>query len=166
VGLAQHVYECLFIFDSNSYARDPGGVSGRVPLMVKECNGETLVSRLWSEQKLAYPINGQRKGTYWLSYFRMDSEKVADFNRACQLNDSILRNLTLKVDPRLADALISHATGGTTADGDEASSEAADAEKPAEAAAATAEAEGAGDGNSGAGESAADQAAPEAKEAN
>jgi len=101
----------MFILDPNSYARDPGGVSGRIPKMVQDCDGEMLASRLWNEQKLAYPIKGRRKGTYWLSYFRMDSDRVVDFNRACRLNDSILRNLTLKVEPRLADALVAHARG-------------------------------------------------------
>jgi small subunit ribosomal protein S6 len=109
--LAQHVYECMFIFDSNAYARDPSKISGTVPRMIEQCGGELLVSRLWNEQKLAYPIDGHRKGTYWLAYFRMESTKVDEFNRACRLNEAILRNLTLKVDPRLVDTLVAHARG-------------------------------------------------------
>ena len=107
--MARNVYECMFILDSNSYARDKLGVEGGISKMVEDSDGEMLVSRWWNEQKLAYPIKGRRKGTYWLSYFRMDSSKVADFNRACRLNDSILRNLTLKVEPRIVDALVAHA---------------------------------------------------------
>jgi small subunit ribosomal protein S6 len=60
---------------------------------------------------LAYPIDGHRKGTYWLTYFRIESTRLSEFNRACQLNDNILRNLTLKVDPRLVDTLVAHASG-------------------------------------------------------
>jgi len=101
----------MFIFDANTYARDPNGASGKIPKIVEDCGGEMLASRLWNEQKLAYPIKGRRKGTYWLTYFRMDGGKLVDFNRACQLNDDVLRNLTLKVDPRLADALVAHARG-------------------------------------------------------
>jgi small subunit ribosomal protein S6 len=101
----------MFIFDSNSFARDPNGVSGKIPKMVEDCGGEMLASRLWNEQKLAYSIKGRRKGTYWLSYFRMDGGKLVDFNRACQLNDDVLRNLTLKIDPRLVNALVAHARG-------------------------------------------------------
>ncbi len=106
-----NVYECMLIFDSNKYARDPGGVGSRVTEMVQKSGGEVLASRLWNEQKLAYPIEGHRKGTYWLAYFRMDGTKLGEFNRACQLNDSILRQLVLKIDERLADALVSHAKG-------------------------------------------------------
>jgi small subunit ribosomal protein S6 len=109
--LATNVYECMFILDSNRYARDPGGVAGQIPQMIEKCGGEVLASRLWNEQRLAYPINGQRKGAYWLTYFRMESAQVATFNRECRLSDSILRNLTLKVDARLADTLVAHARG-------------------------------------------------------
>ena len=109
--MASNVYECMFILDANRYARDPGGVSGRIPQMVEEFSGEMLASRLWNEQKLAFSINGHRKGAYWLSYFRMEASKVAGFNRACRLNEDVLRSLTLKVDPRLVDALVAHARG-------------------------------------------------------
>lgn len=110
-ALAQNVYECLFILDSNRYARDPNGVSAAIPEMIGSLEGEVLANRLWNEQRLAYPINGQRKGTYWLTYFRLESTKLSEFNRACQLNENILRNLTLKVDARLVDALVAHALG-------------------------------------------------------
>jgi small subunit ribosomal protein S6 len=109
-----NVYECLFILDSNRYASDPGGVSGEIPTMIEKLGGEVMVSRLWNEQKLAYPINGQRKGTYWLTYFRMDGVKLSQFNRECQLNGNILRHLTLCVDPRLVEALVAHARGERT----------------------------------------------------
>ena len=110
--MAQNFYECMFIFDSNVYARDPNGVSGKVPKMVEGCGGEILVSRLWNEQRLAYPIDGHRKGTYWLTYFKMDSQRLVEFRRMCQLNEDILRNLTVKIDPRLIDTVVEHAMGG------------------------------------------------------
>ena len=109
--MALNVYECMFIFDSNAYARDPGGFSGRVAKMVEKCGGELLASRLWNELKLAYPIKSHRKGTYWLTYFRLESTRLVEFNRACRLEDDILRHLALKVDPRLVETLVAHARG-------------------------------------------------------
>ena len=110
-----NVYESLFILDSNKYARDPAGVAGSIPAIVEKLGGEILVHRLWNEQKLAYPINGQRKGTYWLTYFRLDSQKLTEFDRQCHLNEAILRNLTLVVEPRLVDVLVAHASGNRAA---------------------------------------------------
>ncbi len=109
--MAQNVYECFLIYDSNNYARDPNGVGAKITKIVDTFGGEVLVSRMWNEQRLAYPIKGHRKGTYWLTYFRADSAKLADFRRACRLEDNILRSLTLRVDPRLVDALVAHAKG-------------------------------------------------------
>ena len=106
------VYEGLFLFDSNRYARDPSGVPASVDEAIKEAGGEMLASRLWAEQKLAYPINGHRKGTYWLTYFRINTDKLSGINRQFQLNDAVLRNLVLAVDERLVEPLVQHAVQG------------------------------------------------------
>jgi len=107
--LAQNVYEGLFILDPNRYGHDPDGVSGQIPALIEKFGGEILVSRLWEERRLAYPIKGQRKGTYWLIYFRLDANQLIDVKNQCLINDNLLRGLFLKVDPRIVDALVDHA---------------------------------------------------------
>ncbi|MEY2611306.1 MAG: ribosomal protein [Planctomycetota bacterium] len=102
-------YECLFLFDSNHYARDPGGVAATVQDMITNAGGEILVSRLWAEQRLAFPIDGHNKGTYWLVIFKLDTLKLKEINRTCQLNESLLRFLFTRLDARLVDALVAHA---------------------------------------------------------
>ena len=114
--MTARVYEGLFLLDSNRYARDPGNISKQIDKIVEDCGGEMLASRLWAEQKLAYQIDGHRKGTYWLTYFKLDSLKQTELNRACQLNENILRNIVLKVDDRLVDALVAHASGVVAAE--------------------------------------------------
>ena len=112
--MAKHVYEGLFILDSNRYSRDASGVSGQIGEIVKKHGGELLASRLWEDRRLAYPINGQRKGTYWLAYFNLDAQQIVHIERDCRINDNILRSLILKVDARIAEALVSHAVSGAT----------------------------------------------------
>ncbi len=107
--MAANVYEGMFILDSNHYGRDPEAVSSQVPAMIEKFGGEMLVSRLWEDRRLAYPIKGQRKGTYWLTYFRLDSEKLDDLRRQCHITEDILRELFLKIHPKLVDALVTHA---------------------------------------------------------
>ena len=46
----------MFIYDSNRYAKDPGGISKLADDLIAKHGGEILVSRLWNEQRLAYPI--------------------------------------------------------------------------------------------------------------
>ena len=113
--MAANVYEGLFILDSNRYARDPGGVAGQIQEHVEKLGGEILVSRMWVEQRLAYPINGHRKGTYWLTYFRLESTKLTELTYQCNINDNFLRFLFVKHDPRIVDMLVAHADGSAEA---------------------------------------------------
>lgn len=108
----EQVYEAMFIFDSNRFGRDRAALPAEVEGMIKENGGEVLVSRLWEERRLAYPISGQRKGTYWLVYFRSPTPAITALNRQCDLNDGILRQLVLKIHPHLVDAIIEHAKEG------------------------------------------------------
>jgi len=109
-----HVYEGMFILDPSKYARDPAATSQQISDMVAQNGGTVLASRLWDERKLAYPINGQKKGIYWLTYFKMPGNGIAPLERQCEINDDIIRKLILKVDPRIADALVQHALAGET----------------------------------------------------
>lgn len=110
-----NVYEGMFILDSTKYARDPETVTSQLNELVAEFGGTVLVSQLWDERKLAYPIKGQKKGAYWLIYFRMDGGNLVAFERQCELNENLLRRLILKIDPRLAEPLVQHAQAGESA---------------------------------------------------
>ncbi len=128
--MAVRTYEGMFILDSNRFARDPQGAPQEIHDMIAKQEGEVLVSRLWEERRLAYPINGNRKGTYWLTYLKLDTQRVGEFNREAQLNNAIIRHMLVKIDPRLVDTLVAHARGELTeeeGEGDEASAETATA---------------------------------------
>ena len=110
--MAIQTYEALFIWDSNRFSRDPSVTAQQVQGMVEKSGGEVLASRLWDDgRKLAYPIDGHKKGTYWLTYFKLEPTRLHEINRACQLNEGILRHLFVKLDPRVAGTLVSVARG-------------------------------------------------------
>jgi small subunit ribosomal protein S6 len=101
----------MFILNPNAYAKSPASAAGMIDQLVAGVGGKMLASRLWNEQKLAYPINGHRKGVYWITYFQMESTAMPKFNRACQLQDMVIRHLAIRIDPRLVDTLIAIAKG-------------------------------------------------------
>jgi small subunit ribosomal protein S6 len=109
--VAEKVYECMLIFNANAYARSPGAVAESVKQMVETVGGELLASRMWNEQKLSYPIKGQRKGVYWLSYVKMEGTRFPKLNRACQLNETIMRHMIISIDPRLVEPMVAAARG-------------------------------------------------------
>jgi small subunit ribosomal protein S6 len=102
----------MFIWDSNRFSRDPSVTAQQVQSMVEKFGGEVLASRLWDDgRKLAYPIDGHKKGTYWLTYFKLEPTRLHEVERACQLNEGVLRHLFIKLDPRIAGTLVSVARG-------------------------------------------------------
>lgn len=107
-----NTYEGMFILDSNRYARDPSAAPQQISTMMGKLGGEILASRLWDDgRKLAYPVEGQKKGTYWLTYFKIDSNQLTELNRECHLNETMLRYLFLKLDPRIAPEMVRVAKG-------------------------------------------------------
>jgi small subunit ribosomal protein S6 len=130
--LAATVYEGMLILDSTRYSRDPEGIANQIHSIIQQAGGEILVSRLWEERRLAYPIKSQRKGTYWLVYIRLEGPKIDEIRHQCHINESILRELFLKVDPRIVETLVAHARTGqfATSPRPEVASEGASVELP------------------------------------
>jgi small subunit ribosomal protein S6 len=109
------VYEGMFILDPSKYSRDPAASAQQVADIITSNGGTILAARLWDERKLAYPIKGHKKGVYWLTYFRMEGGNLTALERQCEITDDIIRKLVLRVDPRIADALVQHALAGDAA---------------------------------------------------
>lgn len=134
--MAKNTYETLFILDSNHYARDPGGVAKQIDDVIAEAGGTVLVSRLWMEQKLAYPIDGHQKGTYWLTYSELEGTALPTIKRAYTLAEPVVRELTIKLEPRLVEPILANARGGEIAPSATSAEEAAAAPEGAAPAAA------------------------------
>ena len=124
----------MCISDSNHYARDPGGVSKQIEDIISGAGGKVLVNRLWMEQKLAYQIDGHQKGTYWLTYFEMEGPNLTKIARAFKLSEPILRELTLKLEPRLVDPILANARGETPKPDEEPEADAPETEANTETA--------------------------------
>ena len=136
--MAKTLYEGMFILDSGRYSRDNAGVVNEVEQIIRTHGGEIEVSRLYEERRLAYPIKGHRKGTYWLTYFRVDGPQIPLLTRQCEINDTILRHLFLKVHPKLTEAVLAHASGRALGEEETEEGEEPDAEHGAATERATA----------------------------
>jgi len=125
------VYEGMFILDTNKLARNPEGLPNDVKGLIESAGGEIELSRLWEERRLAYPINGQRKGTYWITYFRLPTTKVGELTRQCVLKEGVLRQLFVRLPESLVGHILDHAKGVGAVDEPEAEKPAAPASAPA-----------------------------------
>lgn len=105
--MAANVYECLFLLDANKVGGDLDGAVKQLEGILTKHQAEILASRPWSDRRLAYAINGQKKGLYYLTYFRMEGRQVPEIEKDCHLNESILRWLVIKLEhPKLIEAML------------------------------------------------------------
>src|SRR5215469_7344663 len=101
-----NVYECMFLLDTNKVAGDVGTAAKQLHGILERNQAEILASRPWDERRLAYPIEGHKKGLYYLTYFRIEGKNVATLEHDFALNETILRALILKVDPKHVDIML------------------------------------------------------------
>ena len=105
------VYEGMFILDANRLARDREGLPRELTSAIEEAGGQMELSRLWEERRLAYPIKGQRKGAYWITYFHLPTTNLADLNRQLELKEGVLRHLFIRLPDSLVKPILEHAKG-------------------------------------------------------
>lgn len=118
-----HTYEAMFLLDSTKATVNWDESVQQVHDILTKQNAEIVATRQWDERRLAYAIQGHRKGVYLLTYFKADASALAAINHDCRLNDMILRELILKIHPKLVEPLIASAMSSTPSVEDERRSE-------------------------------------------
>jgi small subunit ribosomal protein S6 len=101
-----NVYECMFLLDTNKVAGDVPNAAKQLHAILERNSAEVLASRPWDERRLAYPIDGHKKGLYYLTYFRAEGKTIPGIERDCVLSELILRALILKIDPKYVDIML------------------------------------------------------------
>jgi small subunit ribosomal protein S6 len=99
-------YEGMFLLDSADFASDPDGMTAMLIDLIERHGGTVAAHRPWQDGRLAYEIKGRRKGLHYLVMFTLDTAKMTDLNRACRLNEKILRTLFLVHPKILFDATV------------------------------------------------------------
>ena len=106
-----NVYECMFLLDTSKVAGDVGAADRSIRGILERHNAEVLVSRPWDERRLSYPIGSQKKGLYYLTYFSAEGKSMVGIERDCQLNELIMRQLVLRIDPKMVETMLAIAKG-------------------------------------------------------
>jgi small subunit ribosomal protein S6 len=103
----------MFLLDSTKVATSWDDSVKHVHDILTKHLSEIVASRQWDERRLAYPVNGHKKGTYLLTYFKTEGGNLKEIVADCHLSDVILRELILKVHPKLVDHLVNQAMTST-----------------------------------------------------
>lgn len=106
-----NIYECMFLLDSTKVAGDIQAVDAQLRAILERNSAEVLISRPWDERRLSYPIEHHKKGLYYLTYFSAEGKNLVGIERDCALNESIIRMLVLKIEPKLVETMLNVAKG-------------------------------------------------------
>jgi small subunit ribosomal protein S6 len=87
-------YEGMFLLDAGQSNTD--AALEPVRTVLERSQAEILSLKTWDERRLAYEIEGRKRGLYVLSYFKLDADKVVELERDCMLSEKILRSLVLR----------------------------------------------------------------------
>lgn len=91
-----HTYEAMFLLGPNQPTSD--AAFEPIQAVLGRFDADILGIKLWDERRLAYEVQGYKRGTYILTYFKMDPTKITELEHECQLSEAILRVLFLRRD--------------------------------------------------------------------
>jgi len=101
-------YETMFLLDANKVTADADGTKNQIHHILERHGGAVVISRPWDyNHKLAYTISKQKKGAFHIIYYTMESTHQAALESDLALQEGlILRQLTLKVDPKWSEIIL------------------------------------------------------------
>jgi small subunit ribosomal protein S6 len=88
----------MFLVDSSRVSAQETQTLEAVRQILDRGKAEVVYLKKWDDRKLAYEIQGHKRGAYLLCYFLSDGKTNADIERDCLLSDLVLRVLILRAD--------------------------------------------------------------------
>jgi small subunit ribosomal protein S6 len=109
----KRTYETTFIINASLEDTQVDAVIGRVQDTITKNGGAIKALDKWGRKRLAYPIRKKTNGFYVNIEFEAPSTLLSQLERSYQLDEMILRYLTIQLDSK---AVAAHAAGpaGTT----------------------------------------------------
>ena len=93
----KRMYEGMFLFPQSAIG-DMKTASDHIHGLLDRSEAEVVSFSKWDDRRLAYEIKGNKRGVYFLTYFKCDPTKLASLERDCNLSESLLRFMVTKAD--------------------------------------------------------------------
>lgn len=101
MALPANTYELTYIVNGVLSDNQMKEVVGRVSRFIDEHGGTILEVDEWGSRRLAYPIRKKRNGYFVNMYFQAPGDIVPRLERSLEIDDDILRYLTLRYDAKM-----------------------------------------------------------------
>ncbi len=100
-----NTYESIFICPGDISQEKVESTLEKVKGVIGKAEGKITSAELWGRRKLSYPIKRHRDGFYVYLVFNSPPQAMASLNHYYRVTDTVLRGLTLKVDPKNVDKI-------------------------------------------------------------
>jgi len=94
-------YELTYVISGVVKQNQIDDIVRSITQYVKGNGGEIIEVDEWGNQRLAYEIDKKRSGYYVNMYFRAPGDLIPKVERQMQINDDILRYLSLRMDAKM-----------------------------------------------------------------
>ena len=99
-------YECLILLDPTKASSDLEGAKSLIHSTLEKYGAEILASRKWDDRKLAYAIEGHKKGLFYLVFFKLESTKLKEVDHDFRISETVLRHQTIAIDPKWEEQML------------------------------------------------------------
>ena len=99
-----NAYEGMFLFPQ-TVAADLQSAADHVLEILSKGGAEIVSLCKWDERRLAYDIQGNKRGVYFLTYFKCDAQKLSAIERDTRLSEKLLRSMITRADHLTADQM-------------------------------------------------------------
>ena len=89
-------YEIMFIVKATLDETALNNITKEVQKLITGSKGKVVEFKDLGRKKLAYPINKEVSGFYYLINAEANTETIQEFDRKLRINENILRHLILK----------------------------------------------------------------------
>lgn len=93
-------YELMFIVKTAVEAEGAKKVFETYQKAITEAKGKITSSKEMGQRKLAYPINKEINGFYYVIDFTAKAEDIKELNRRLRLDENIVRHLIINLDEK------------------------------------------------------------------
>ncbi len=91
-------YELMFILNSELNEEETEAMEERIRGYLENAEAEVFDFKDVGLRRLAYEIKHQKEGRYYLAHFKMDPQRVKEFERSLQQIEAVLRELITHVE--------------------------------------------------------------------
>ena len=89
-------YEIMFIVKATLEESTLNSITKDVQALINKNDSKVIEFKDMGRKKLAYPINKEISGFYYLMNVEATNEVIQEFDRKLRINENILRHLILK----------------------------------------------------------------------